>query len=217
MQSLMLFVMIIAMALLILSVLLALQTLFTDQNETKTALLSLFTAAALIAAVLYVAKTSGMIDAPDDVAPLVGLWSLALVPGGMKLTRDEILNMPAGREMDALIAERVMGHEVNRQAQLFAHGLYYADMSEGIVRLQDYSTNMGAAWDVVEKLENGDEILQIGLRRSRAVNQWNCWLIGKMDQYPCAPASDVYEDTAPLAICRAALLATMQDREKGGE
>jgi len=50
------------------------------------------------------------------------------------MNRDEILEMPAGREMDALVAEMVMG-----QTECARH----------------YSTDIAAAWQVWEKMKYG--------------------------------------------------------------
>lgn len=47
--------------------------------------------------------------------------------------------MNAGRELDALVAEKVMGYEVNREG--------YTGY------LPSFSTDIAAAWDVVEKLD----------------------------------------------------------------
>lgn len=72
MQSLMLFVMILALATIAIGIALALQ------YDTKEAFVFMLIAGVMIAAVYYVAKTSNMIVIPDAVP--VGLWSLALVP-----------------------------------------------------------------------------------------------------------------------------------------
>src|SRR5512137_1553951 len=76
------------------------------------------------------------------------------------MTRDEILNMPAVRETDALIAEKVIGLKPKKATDplytddrywLFA-GDWYIDSANGsVIELPLYTANMSAAWEVVEK------------------------------------------------------------------
>ena len=132
------------------------------------------------------------------------------------MTRYEILNMTAGREMDILVAEMVMG-QTN-----FEHlGFYWTEGTtedgqdgwEGIYCPRcgasegskdkcciHYSTNIAAAWQVVEMLRSklwGRIELVSGL-------EWHCW--SDLDKAKSWGSGD----TAPLAICRAALLAVIE-------
>ena len=88
------------------------------------------------------------------------------------MTRDEILNMPAGREMDALIAEKVMGwtwrafqpaHVPGELVRRPYPGNWSAlprRIADGTERLAGgwdsdlphYSTDISAAWEVTEKI-----------------------------------------------------------------
>lgn len=115
------------------------------------------------------------------------------------MTRDEILNMPAGREMDITVSYHVM--------DLIAHPKIYPN----------YSTNMDDAWKVVEHLtnkgycpgllfdDNGHWTLALEGAQSIAVGD---------DTVDVSTAffieKNLWCDTAPLAICRAALLAVME-------
>ena len=102
--------------------------------------------------------------------------------------------LEAGRELDALIAEKVMGYEcvcdeepvdcpIHNKADLYT--------------LRPYSTDIAAAWGVVEKLRLF--VMPWGLDEWCAANQRDERLA----------FSDILEsgETAPLAICRAALKA----------
>jgi hypothetical protein len=65
--------------------------------------------------------------------------------------------MKAGRELDALIAERVMGWHNNRdnpnESGMWGIMDYRADGSPVLAAdFPEYSTDMAAAWEVVEKL-----------------------------------------------------------------
>jgi len=97
------------------------------------------------------------------------------------MTRDEILAMKPGRELDALIAEKVMG------------------WSWGIIGdlIPAYSTDISAAWEVVEEM--GD---CLHLRQHGEQGEWEAWFCGY-------PNSKAHGETAPEAICKAALLAVM--------
>ena len=122
------------------------------------------------------------------------------------MTRDEILNMEAGREMDTLVAEKVMGFPV--KIGDITGEPYHAQFGYS---MPNYSTNIAAAWMVVEKLQNQYpafnlvwvklQILkpEIALRRAWRAN------------FQGSTLSDAFADTAPLAICRAALLAMLED------
>jgi hypothetical protein len=95
------------------------------------------------------------------------------------MTKDEILNMPAGTKMDDLIAELVMHDPM------------------GQVWSRHYSTDISAAWEVVEKMQGDFWKLEFigGSYRARFINS-------KLHQW---------ELTAPLAICRAALLTVLEE------
>jgi len=121
------------------------------------------------------------------------------------MTRDDILNMPAGREMDAQIAQSVFGMRLTKNHGL-AGGFYWVGngVQFGIMQEQDtpaYSTDISAAWEVVEKMGNVDKLHDVELRTS--IRGWICNIFNSFDSF------EVNADTAPLAICRAALLAVM--------
>lgn len=141
------------------------------------------------------------------------------------MTRDEILNMEAGREMDALVATIIMGLEVHRLEKSYRgerstpgskvpgewihHVLYvYHTPTSRNLDVSHYSANISAAWEVVEKLQAEPLEYYFGINRTPSIpyektgrTHWHCELGGKMG----------YADTAPLAICKAALLAVMDD------
>jgi len=117
------------------------------------------------------------------------------------MTRDEIMAMEAGREMDALVAEKVMGWELRT---FKSNGVDFWHIP-GTVRCEldapKFSTDIGAAWEVVEKMIG--EMWNLSLEYQSAVY----WCeFGKT----CVPGDGEIADTAPLAICRAALLAVME-------
>lgn len=107
------------------------------------------------------------------------------------MTRDEILAMPAGREMDALIWTRVWNG------------------GTAIGKLPLYSTDIEAAWNIVEKL--GLNISQKNLNEFPAGYEKSKYMAdpelrGKGEFWLA------WGETAPLAICRAALIVAMETR-----
>ena len=102
--------------------------------------------------------------------------------------------MKAGRELDALIAEKVMGFRKHH-----AHG--YLRNAPG--EEPHYSTNIADAWEVVERLvstpgPNGDHhSVQVDYSGDAVV------VIDENEDWQVSAIAD----TAPLAICLAALKA----------
>lgn len=145
------------------------------------------------------------------------------------MTRDEILALKPGRELDALVAEKVMGwcvtpdefkYDPDNDVEVsYATSEPPEDLPEGYPeglraitgtirchRLPDFSTDISAAWEVVGKLREmggGPDI-----RWDDADRRWWCevdkvwgWATG---------------ETAPEAICKVALLAVMEEGEEHG-
>jgi hypothetical protein len=118
----------------------------------------------------------------------------------MDLTRDEILEMEAGEEIDKLVAEKVMGWYVS------SYGLVDREHKPGDVFLGDVcecwspSFSISAAWEVVNKLKEQSDIVDVWHESW----EWHC------DIGSYGDCQTVKADTAPLAICRAALLAVIE-------
>lgn len=149
------------------------------------------------------------------------------------MTRDEILNMPAGRELDALVAITIMGWQLE-------NGRYYPP---GIARPKDwpygisvphYSELIEKAWEVMEKA--GPYILipvgiynnysdwdkpgrsqepdyfswialpyQSTMARQSSTGNYIDWIEEEL-------TTDMLAETPALAICRLALLTKMEKR-----
>lgn len=125
--------------------------------------------------------------------------------------------MKTGRELDALIAEKVMGLSLAHMpdARDSKSGVIVSEISDSDVYFWDgrerdwspipnYSTDVAAAWEVVEKFKS--KKIEFALIRDvsiwQASFQWN-------DSFPyhwdCIEWVD--GETAPHAICLAALKA----------
>lgn len=111
--------------------------------------------------------------------------------------------MKAGRELDALIAEKVMGL-IAYKVQLVAPPPRVRTIDE-LQRvgspLPHYSADIAAAWEVVEKADLWSLYGSIGDGPYRACIQFE-------DREGLMTA-----DTAPLAICLAALKAVSQEEQ----
>lgn len=120
--------------------------------------------------------------------------------------------LEVGRELDALIAERVMGWKIGKERIVRPDGSSFDAPESGMpgdhvydrYSIPHYSTDIAAAWQVVEKL--GDKFhcristpffdgrpCFAGFTR-KGTTGWN----GK-------PDFEASGDTVPAAICRAAL------------
>jgi hypothetical protein len=112
------------------------------------------------------------------------------------MNREEILNMPAGIEMDAMIGAKIFGIKQEEHS--------WSDLSGNQVTLGYFSTDIAAAFEVVEKLcrENGCDVVKVCKRDPELWGEWSCNF---------GLGAEAFADTAPLAICRAALLTITKE------
>ena len=148
------------------------------------------------------------------------------------MTRDDILNMPEGREMDALISKMIFE---TPHMELEDAGCPYcgSEMWHGKERARcsqcnewryspykDYSTDIAAAWDVADKINRmiAENILELENDYNYLTLECVGYTSGYAASFDCLLDHEWFEDitnykyaaradTAPLAICRAALLA----------
>jgi len=127
------------------------------------------------------------------------------------MDKDEILAMKPGRELDTLVAEKIF-----RLEYMECIGCYI-DSNGNEQKIQRHSTDIAAAWEVVKKM------YELGFRYN--VNILDDWRFEKPTQHccfaklkpDCTDGSYIkdydhfraYGNTAPEAICKAALLAMM--------
>jgi hypothetical protein len=105
------------------------------------------------------------------------------------MTRDEILAMPAGKDIDDLVDEFVFGKPTPKDNNTILY----------IRNSKSYSTDISAAWEVVNAMEkySCDFAIKKGVDAWSAIVGGGAWICDA--------------ETAPLAICQAALLAVMED------
>jgi len=145
------------------------------------------------------------------------------------MTEQEIDQMEAGREMDCLVAERVLGwHRI--QAPQFDYDGPLPEQGEvlvsprmlpqiesgeykwppkGVIPLgffvtARYSADIAAAWQVVQKMMDEGWLVGISNDQDYVGELAPAWHV-------CIAASWGIAKSAPLAICRAALKSSLTD------
>lgn len=118
----------------------------------------------------------------------------------------DIDKLEAGRELDVLIADKVMG----KGEWSTIGGIYFgppegkakahAEHTAEVNRIPHYSTDIAAAWKIVEKLER-DGIMLWHIGREDSMPNWRAEF-GRNHQPALGRAEG---NTLPLTICRAAL------------
>lgn len=105
------------------------------------------------------------------------------------MTREEILAMRPGRDLDLLVCERVFDNKT-------------------FGSVKPYSTDISAAWPVVE------EMLSLGfsfsLQKQIITGREPAWECCFFEGPPASPIRGI--KTAPEAICKAASLAKLEDK-----
>jgi hypothetical protein len=156
----------------------------------------------------------------------------------MTLTHEQIDAMEAGREMDALVAELVMGWtEIHKHDEMGWSGIgpngpsnnswrtlpsTMKSISKNVctfkmekwpyANVRKYSTDIAAAWQVVERFDR--RLVDIDIR-SDTQDDGELWGAGFIEYFEEGEGfkaiGSAAADTAPLAICRAALKAVIND------
>lgn len=120
------------------------------------------------------------------------------------LTREQVLALKSGNNLDLIVAIEVLGHEPGE----FKDGwIKLGPKFEGCPKR--YSTDMSAAWEVTEQMRKTHwSTLDSGLKiiNRPEVKPFSC-SFGKYG----IPGTSVYAEAnkAPEAICKAALLAVL--------
>ena len=142
-------------------------------------------------------------------------------------------DLPPGRELDALIAEKVMGYHRHTLKEFIDMGYTHVEDDTGLYLTPDkeipepfncydenlvgglniltlgilnYSTSISAAWEVVEKLNYLDFVV------SRDINSdWQCELYRDNINNNSQICMNAWAKTAPAAICLAALKAVEKE------
>ncbi|SDJ62085.1 BC1872 family protein [Paenibacillus naphthalenovorans] len=118
----------------------------------------------------------------------------------MTLSREEILAMPSGRELDALVAEKVMGWNVKFMGDILWGWMYSETERNRWYNVPKFSADISAAWKAVEKMKRNDWVFVI----NSISEEWTAlFYLDRIHEH------EVTCNSAPEAICKAALLAIM--------
>lgn len=108
--------------------------------------------------------------------------------------------MKPGRELDALVAERVMGWTDIKFGEEKTAGLLEGfgqpPSNSGRIAFPNYSTDISAAWEILEEF--------CLTHLTHGVNGW-CCIIGRQIDETTVHSTEAKAETAPHAICLAAL------------
>lgn len=112
------------------------------------------------------------------------------------MTKEEILAMEAGAILDATVAEQVMGIQG------------WFQYSDGLKpKAYRYSTDISAAWQVVEKMKGNRQFMCELINRTAGWSDFNHKY--ELNDWLCS----FLERLNPEAICKAALLAKLKEEK----
>jgi hypothetical protein len=142
------------------------------------------------------------------------------VKGDKRMTRDEILAMESGRELDAIIAEKLMGWtEFSPIDATIDYGVgvngyrrnYAKDECGRCTWFPFYSTDISAAWEVVEKMRVDHIYNMADFGRNMHKEKQHYVRFHPLNSGNTADDWLPRFYTLPEAICKAALLTLCND------
>ena len=122
-----------------------------------------------------------------------------------RLLPADIDTLSAGHEMDALVAEHIMGWERQGSGWNVNGSISWPDPEGNTTPLAwvkdfPFSSDIAAAWQVVEKLILDNKLFELEFYQES---------VDSRPRWGAAFGIESYADTAPLAVCRAALKAVL--------
>lgn len=119
----------------------------------------------------------------------------------VEYTRDYILSMPVGKELDSLVDKHIMNPEAS---ELMDEMTWFTPKGEIEREYPAYSSDISAAWEVVEHLRKEHD-----MKLSLEMKLFNgCYVFIKNDMGGMVTGLLEFEEV-PEAICKTALLAVM--------
>jgi len=128
------------------------------------------------------------------------------------MSRKEILQLNAGREIDILVAEQVMGWQIETDAaklkrlnrdvsQNVGNGWWRTPEGGWRCELPSYSSEIAAAWQVVEKMKSQGRVLFL-------IQRFNENKVAFAEESASSP-DYISDKSLTGAICKAALLVSI--------
>lgn len=106
--------------------------------------------------------------------------------------------MKPGRELDALVAERIFGAKLINGEWVVKIGNFQSKSNI----LMNYSTDIAAAWEVVEKMQSKGYVVDISCYSVISNRRSSCVIYVQGEPWE---KFDAESESAPEAICSAAL------------
>ena len=134
------------------------------------------------------------------------------------MTKEEILNLPAGRELDILVLTKVMGVDYNsKDGDNFRvwRNRFTEKADFTFYSIPHYSTDISVAWNVVNHFVGEDCRNQDFFIECWSDGEWFVAFhpLGYSNRSPKANCDGrkTGNPSVPLAICRAALLSVLEN------
>jgi hypothetical protein len=129
----------------------------------------------------------------------------------IRMNREQILAMKPGPELNALVAEKVMGWKTNwLKTDWWEEINPNTHHHKGLVKDFNPSEDMSAAWEVVEKMKQ-KYFCEIAMSETEDGNwHWMARFILVLTEPYTVKTFRVVSPTAPEAICKAALWAVTE-------
>ena len=125
------------------------------------------------------------------------------------MSAEEIRKLEAGRVLDSIVAMQVMGWKQSPAGNYpWQLAPPEAESMAPVKLCPNYSTDIAAAWEVVEKVLE-DDSLGLSIYDTQLSFHRRDWIVHFIREKGMWAGSEA--ETLPLAICRAALLAVMGD------
>lgn len=119
------------------------------------------------------------------------------------MKREEILAMEHGEQLDALVAEFVMGLP---EVHVMDGSVWFQDNEGAYREVINYSADISAAWEVVEKVKS-----MLFSKRNRFLKELQTLTKKDSEYYIAWP--DVFWTINPERICKAALLTALEEEQ----
>ncbi len=111
------------------------------------------------------------------------------------------------RELDAWVAEKVMGLENNKDGPFYGghnKGQIWAMNEVPVIDCPLYSSDISATWEIVDRLRSEGHDFVIASYKQSGHDHWYVKINAKPEMYYIAQGDNL---SAPKAICEAALKA----------
>lgn len=132
--------------------------------------------------------------------------------GRCYMTREQILAMQPGRELDVLVAEKVFKKTIMRERRPNGEVYMNRELENVYIPVPYYSTDLSTAWEVLDKVTNKRHTWELAntlYSDKREEFDLTIFLWSSTVALEADDNASVTADTIPEAICKCALLAVL--------